>query len=64
MNVPSLGQRTILGPSLFLEMFDDLDDGNGLTRSYNFADDKKIAFTISKLDDSHHLHEAINNLFV
>lgn len=39
----AIGQGTILGPTLFLSFFDDSDGVNGPAKSFNFADDIKIA---------------------
>lgn len=61
-SVPSsVGQGTVLGPLLFLIFFNDSDDSIDVTKSYNFADDKKLARTINGLNDTAELQLSINN---
>lgn len=60
-NVPSsVGQGTILGPLMFLVLFDDSDDGLVDVKTFNFADDKKITIIVKTPEDAAKLQKAID----
>lgn len=57
----AIGQGTICGPLLFLAFFNDSDDCIKTARSFNFADDKKIALKIRSMEDTFKLQSDIDN---
>ena len=56
----SVGQGSILGPSLFLIFFDDSDNDCGSSSIFNFADDKKIAHKMNNSTDAAKLQTSID----
>lgn len=56
----AIGQGTILGPLFFLGFFNDSDSKDPEIRTFNFADDKKLAVIVKSVQDTLKLQKAID----